>query len=399
MSTPPVLANWTGTCKQYEPQCIGHTQKVLFYTGMSLLAIGISGYNVSLTPFLKEQDENYSPDADVDNNRDSDSYDSDDNEDEGLDYVDYFQVVLIPVIAAIALPYIKSWSLAFGIPAISSAIATSVFLTGSFKYRKAERIRRWELLSGTQIGTTEFAVRTVPMWMTFIVCGIVTSTGNTYFIEQANRMDRKLGSWNVPIELLLLLSGYSREGVAFVAEKYPKKLESSKSIPIIIADAMIFSVLCCITAAKVETRRINVITRYGLLDKPNEEIPMKVGWLYPQFFLLSFMDAGIEVAVASLTKKFECPGSVRKYIVCFAKGVCGVGFMCGVMSVYAVGEVSEIGGKTNWFQFTLNRSRLDRYYWVLASLTSLTLVLFVQVAWCYKCIYKQGMIDPASNDE
>ncbi|KAL7095410.1 hypothetical protein ACP275_10G022200 [Erythranthe tilingii] len=278
MSTPPVLANWTGTCKQYEPQCIGHTQKVLFYTGMSLLAVGISGYNVSLTPFLEEQDEHYSPDADVDNNSDNDSYDSDDDEDE--DYVDYFQVVLIPVIAAIALPYIKSWSLAFGIPAISSAIATSAFLTGSFKYRKAERIKRWKLLSETQIGTTEFAVRTVPMWMTFIVCGIVTSTGNTNFIEQANRMDRKLGSWNVPIELLLLLSGYSREGVAFIAEKYPKKLESHKSIPTIIATAMIFSVLCCITAAKVETRRINVITRHGLLDKPNEEIPMKVVWLY-----------------------------------------------------------------------------------------------------------------------
>ncbi|EYU41862.1 hypothetical protein MIMGU_mgv1a004364mg [Erythranthe guttata] len=445
MSTPPVLANSTGTCKQYEPQCIGRTQKALFYTGMALLTVGIAGNLVSVHSLLEEQQDK--PDNHTNSTRNC------------LKLPGFTLMVLIPLVGAIALPYIKPWDIRFGIPAILTLIATLLFFTGSFTYDKeqpkgspitsvcrvfvaffskisesfplkssqlyrvngvdsfsrtrflrclekaaivlpdAERIRRWELLSGTQIGTTEFAVRTIPMWMTFIVCGIVTSTGNTYFIEQANRMDRKLGSWNPPIELLLLLSGYSREGVAFVAEKYPKKLESFISIPTIIADAMIFSVLCCITAAKVETRRINVITRHGLLDKPNEEIPMKVGWLYPQFALLSIMDVGIEMAVASLTKKFECPGSVRKYIVCFAKGVCGVGFMCGVLSVYAVGEVSEIGGKTNWFQFTLNRSRLDRYYWVLAGLTSLTLVLFVHVAWCYKCIYRQGMIDPASNDE
>ncbi|KAL8039210.1 hypothetical protein ABFX02_10G020000 [Erythranthe guttata] len=52
MSTPPGLANWTGTCTQYEAECIGHTQKALFYTGMALLAVGTAGYNVSLHPFI-----------------------------------------------------------------------------------------------------------------------------------------------------------------------------------------------------------------------------------------------------------------------------------------------------------------------------------------------------------
>lgn len=34
----------------------------------------------------------------------------------------------------------------------------------------------------------------------------------------------------------------------------------------------------------------------------------------------------------------------------------------------------------NWFQETLNMSRLDRYYWVLAALTSVNFVVFAVVA-------------------
>ncbi|GLT70621.1 hypothetical protein SLA2020_426890 [Shorea laevis] len=54
--------------------------------------------------------------------------------------------------------------------------------------------------------------------------------------------------------------------------------------------AMLFSILCCITAAKVETKRLDVIKIYGLLDKPDEEIPMSMFWLLPQFFLLGALD-------------------------------------------------------------------------------------------------------------
>ncbi|KAL8526710.1 hypothetical protein ACS0TY_015784 [Phlomoides rotata] len=55
MSTPPVLPKPMGMCKEYDARCIGDAQKVLFYTGMALLALGRGGHRASLDPFLEEQ--------------------------------------------------------------------------------------------------------------------------------------------------------------------------------------------------------------------------------------------------------------------------------------------------------------------------------------------------------
>nr|POF01627.1 protein nrt1/ ptr family 5.15 [Quercus suber] len=61
MSTPPVLSNVAGNCSAYKPDCIGDAQKVLFYTALALIAIGISGHITSLKSFLKQQLENPTP--------------------------------------------------------------------------------------------------------------------------------------------------------------------------------------------------------------------------------------------------------------------------------------------------------------------------------------------------
>lgn len=141
LSTPPVLAKATGTCKAYMPQCIGHTQKALFYTALALIAVGISGHFVSLVALFVNQFENGTK--------------QDDNAEEIMSQLQFqtvktmlvivtnhkvkaFQaclVVLFPVIGLIALPYIKPWSFRFGIPAICTLVATIAFLLGWDKYK------------------------------------------------------------------------------------------------------------------------------------------------------------------------------------------------------------------------------------------------------------------------
>lgn len=61
-----------------------------------------------------------------------------------------------------------------------------------------------------------------------------------------------------------------------------------------------------------------------------------------------------------------------------------------VLSVFVVGKVSENGGKTNWFQHDLNGSRVDKYYWTLARLMGVNLVIFVVVALLYR--YKESVL-------
>lgn len=229
---------------------------------------------------------------------------------------------------------------------------------------------RWRLCSIAEVEDAKIAVRMVPMWMTFLVCGMVSSTGNTYFVEQANNMNRRLGKMKLPPQILLLAQRSANKLFGSWAEILLQN--RWKGTPAIgIGVAMISSVLCCIAAAVVETGRLKVVRRHGLLGKPDGDIPMNILWLIFQFVLLAGLDSFMENSVAAFYND-QSPQSMkndstRKYIKQFIKGVSGLGFMCSVLSVYVVGKISEKGGKTtSWFQFTLNKSRLDRYFWVLA---------------------------------
>lgn len=58
----------------------------------------------------------------------------------------------------------------------------------------------------------------------------------------------------------------------------------------------------------------------------------------------------------------------------------GIMILCNVLSVYLVGKINGRGTRQSWFQHTLNRSRLDYYYWVLAMLSAINLGLYLLVA-------------------
>ncbi|KAL1549162.1 protein NRT1/ PTR FAMILY 5.5-like isoform X2 [Salvia divinorum] len=440
MSTPPFLADATGTCKDYSPKCIHRPQKVLFYIGMALIAVGGAGNFISVKPFLDEQ-------------RVENEHDSNEGAREFCKLPFFIVVVIVPIVGAVALPFVKPWSLRFGIPAIFTAAAallflSGVFLRGSLAYKEVQpqgspitsvcrvffaaackisqpfpdddrylykesgkendgfshtRILRclekaaiilpnenpetankgWGLCSISEVEDAKIAVRMFPMCTTFIVCGIVSSFGNTYFIEQANRMNRRVGNWKVPLQVLLLLSQWAKSFLFTSRAKCLIKKYGKHGPPMGIAVAMIFSILCCITAAKMELHRLKVIEKHGLLEKPDNNIPMSVFLLLFQFVLLAGLDTFFEMSVTEFYKD-QSPKCMVKYLSCFARGVSGLGFMSGVLSVYVVGKLSEAWGNKSWFQSTLNKSRLDRYYWVLAGLSTVNLVVFMFVACSYR---------------
>ena len=147
--------------------------------------------------------------------------------------------------------------------------------------------------------------------------------------------------------------------------------------------AMLFSILCCIVAAGVEICRLDVIRRYGLLDKPNEEIPMSMFVLLPQFLLLGILDGVFNFSIEQFFTE-HAPASMIRYSQIFSDGIIGAGTVGSVLSVYVVDKASESGGKPSWFQHTLNKSCLDNYYWTLAVLSSINLVLHIFVGrWYY----------------
>ena len=224
----------------------------------------------------------------------------------------------------------------------------------------------------------------IPMWMTFIMCGVVISVGNTFFLEQADKMNHKVGKLKVPLPIFKAFYDLVKDGFKARYVKVAEKVIQEKYVaPCGITIAMLFSILCCILAAGVEISRLDVIRRHGLLDKPNDKIPMSMFVLLPQYLLLGAIDG---ISNSSIDQFFtnQAPKSMERYSQIFSHGVIGAGTVGSVISVYVVSKVSERVGGKSWFQDTLNKSRLDNYYWTLAVLSFINLVLHISVALWYK---------------
>ncbi|KAJ8445495.1 hypothetical protein Cgig2_031308 [Carnegiea gigantea] len=261
MSTPPVLAKSYGNCTAYKPECIGDHQKALFYAGLALIAMGMAGHATFLGPFTVEQ-------------IDDGMQDNEDNAGclSGSCFcIGGFAVVLIPIAGIIAVAFIKPWAILFGICARFAIVSTSVFLGGvcSYNYVRAQgspvttmfrmtypgprnvndlyegqglsqidslpytkglscncttqqslqqqKQNRWRLCSVMEVEETKIAIHMIPMWLTFILCGVVSATGSTCFLEQAKHLDRKVGRIKVPLVVLLW---FYEQGTQFFSKLY-----------------------------------------------------------------------------------------------------------------------------------------------------------------------------------
>ncbi|KAL2484768.1 Protein NRT1/PTR FAMILY 5.5 [Abeliophyllum distichum] len=348
MSIPSVFSKFTGTCSDDQPECIGRTQLIMFFTSLALMAVGIPD-----TKFLKTELQLKKikihpklPDSDK-------------------------LSIIVLIIGAIGDDPAQLYE------NIDQSNVHSLSHTPGLRWldkatiilpNESQKENKWKLCTVTQVEETKLVIRTIPMFISFTFCGLVKSIGNTYFLEQANNMNRKLGNLKLPILFLPML----QELMKLYWESTLKQRTATYSV-------IVNSVVCCTIAASVERRRLHDVRRHDLLDYPEEEIPMSVLWLVPQFFFLSMLDSYLEKSVENLFPD-EIPLSRRKYLIHFAHGASGVGTVGGVLSVYVVGKISEIGGK-NWFQYTLNRSRLDRYYWTLSALGALNIIVSVLSSW------------------
>ncbi|KAF9601816.1 hypothetical protein IFM89_023347 [Coptis chinensis] len=167
---------------------------------------------------------------------------------------------------------------------------------------------KWRLCTVTEVEETKLLLGMFPMCTTFLMSGVVLSVGNTYFLEQGNSMESKLGKIQIPILSFLLLFEVSR---VVTTKIYSLTLSSCTRLDetclskLRLGVGMLLSVNCCVVAALVETKRLNVISSNGLLHEPGATVLMSMFWLTPQFLLLGATDGLVKDGVRQLSQLNE----------------------------------------------------------------------------------------------
>lgn len=242
------------------------------------------------------------------------------------------------------------------------------------KVTEEDKNNPWIVSSVTHVEEVKMVIKLIPIWSTGILFWTVYSQMNTFSIEQATIMNRKVGGFEVPagsfafflFGSILLFTSLNERVIVRMARKItrdPKGLRSLQRIGI----GLVLSVAGMVAAAICEQKRREMMLGQG--------IKMNSIWLVPQFFLVG---AGEAFAYVGQLEFFitEAPERMKSMSTGLFLSTLSMGFFVSSMLV----SLTTILSHGSWLKSNLDQAKLENFYWMLAILGVFNFLAFLILA-------------------
>ncbi|RWV96667.1 hypothetical protein GW17_00040604 [Ensete ventricosum] len=230
----------------------------------------------------------------------------------------------------------------------------------------------------------------LPTWATTILFWTVYAQMTTFSVSQATTMDRHIGpSFEIPAgsltvffvgSILITVPIYDRLIVpaARRVTGNPQGLTPLQRIAV----GLVLSIVAMCAAALTESKRL----RAARTDPTAAVVPLTVFWLVPQFLLVGAGEAFTYIGQLDFFLR-ECPKGMKTMSTGLFLSTLSLGFFLSSALVTIVHKVTGESGKGAWLPDDLNKGKLYDFYWLLAVLSVLNLVVFAAAARGY--VYKE----------
>ncbi|KAJ7944762.1 protein NRT1/ PTR FAMILY 6.3-like [Quillaja saponaria] len=252
-------------------------------------------------------------------------------------------------------------------------------------------VNKWCLSTLTDVEEVKLVLRMLPIWATTIIFWTIYAQMTTFSVSQAATMDRHIGkSFQIPAaslaaffvgSILLTVPIYDRIIVPIARKllKTPQGLTPLQRIGV----GLVFSIFAMVAAALIELKRLRAAQSHGLSDNPRAVIPLSVFWLVPQFVLVGSGEAFTYIGQLDFFLR-ECPKGMKTMSTGLFLSTLSLGFFLSSLLVTIVHKVT--GSGKPWLADNLNQGKLYDFYWLLAILSGLNLVIYLVCAKGY--VYK-----------
>jgi peptide/histidine transporter 3/4 len=213
---------------------------------------------------------------------------------------------------------------------------------------------------------------------------IVFPQSSTFFVKQAATMDRSISpGFEIPaaslesfssISMILCIAIYDRLFVP-VARALTRK-PSGISMLQRIGTGMFLSAVSIAFAALVEMKRLEIAQESGLVNEPNVTVPMSVWWLVPSYVLFGVADVFTMVGLQELFYD-QVPSDLKSVGLSLYLSIFGVGKFLSSFLISVIEKATAGIGCYSWFDNNLNRAHLDYFYWILAALSVVELIMYM----------------------
>ncbi|KAL0326779.1 UNVERIFIED_CONTAM: protein NRT1/ PTR FAMILY 8.3 [Sesamum angustifolium] len=247
--------------------------------------------------------------------------------------------------------------------------------------KRGDYCNPWKLCTVTQVEELKILIRMFPIWATGIVFSAVYAQMSTMFVEQGMVMDTSIGSFTIPAASL---STFDVISVIFWVPVYDKVLvpiarkltgkERGFSELQRMGIGLFLSILCMSAAAVVETRRLAIAKELGVVDDP-VAVPLSIFWQIPQYFLLGA--AEVFTFIGQLEFFYDqSPDAMRSLCSALSLLTTSLGNYLSSFILTVVTSLTTQGGQIGWIPDNLNKGHLDYFFWLLAGLSFLNMVIY-----------------------
>ncbi|CAO2838009.1 unnamed protein product [Amaranthus hypochondriacus] len=222
-----------------------------------------------------------------------------------------------------------------------------------------------------QVEDTKRFENAMRLSLAFLMYGVMSAVGETFFLEQANKMDSRIGKYKVPIQMFVMTSELVRKLVSYIYMKIlPKVVQKSCRRrfygALRVGIGMLLSVPCFGIAWYIEKKRL-------------ANVNISAFWLTPQLILVGLMD-GLAVDGVECYFKQQLPNSIGvPYSSILTEGIVGLGKLLSVGWFCFWYFITNIGDNSGWFGHDIDNSRLDYYYAVMVGFGFFSTLVYVVV--------------------
>jgi len=248
----------------------------------------------------------------------------------------------------------------------------------------------WSHCSAAKVEETKIVLRMLPLFISSMIGYVSSPIILTFTVQQGGLTNTRLGKIHIsPATLFIIpiafqtvmLAIYDRFVVPFLRKRtgYAGGVTHLQRISL----GFVSMILASVIAAVVERKR-----------KEAAAAQMSLFWLAPQFFLLGVSDV---TSFPGLLEFFnsEAPRGMKSIATALFWCEIGLASLLATFLVKAVNRATRHGHHGGWLEGTsLDSSRLDLFYWVVAVVGSLAFLNYLY--WAKKYVYRQ---DPRIVDE
>ncbi|XP_022764913.1 protein NRT1/ PTR FAMILY 7.2-like [Durio zibethinus] len=262
----------------------------------------------------------------------------------------------------------------------------------------------WHLCTVTQVEEVKCILRLLPIWLCTILYSVVFTQMASLFVEQGDAMKTTISNFHIPaagmssfdiLSVATFIFIYRRVLDPIVAriKTKPKGLTELQRMGI----GLVIAILAMVAAGVVELFRL----KYANKDCPSCEnaSSLSIFWQIPQYMLIGASEVFMYVGQLEFFNG-QAPDGLKSFGSALCMTSISLGNYVSSLLVTIVMKISTRDDMPGWIPGNINRGHLDRFYFLLAALTTADLVVYLICAKWYKYIKFEGRSgeDHNSND-